>query len=105
MDGKKIFTSVLDVNGIRLKSGDIVAEGKVGVSIWDGTAVVLRRPLGVVEIGETRDNLIPIRTGSVLYTDDEDGGRIQKLYLSRHDGWFTAWDNVEKVGSVDTLPD
>ena len=118
------FISRKDINGVQLKEGDIVAECKVGEEIWDGEGIVISRPLGVVVIYDTKPipnqsiteeniyNLKQIRTGSVQITDKAkifvktlaDKNGIVSLHLSKYDGDFYNWNNVEKVGSVYDLP-
>ena len=110
------FIGRKDINGVQLKEGDIVAECKVGEEIWDGEGIVISRPLGVVVIYDAKPipdqsitedniyNLKQIRTGSVQITDKAkifvktlaDKNGIVSLHLSRYDGNFYNWDNVEK---------
>lgn len=117
-------------SGGHLQEGDIVAECEIGDIIWDGAGVVETRPLGIVItykdnhfIGmklytpeETECyNIVQIRTGRVRLTDKapkwmlesmpkhEDG--TVELHISRFDGKFYAWDNIERIGSIYELPD
>lgn len=111
-----------DINGVDIKEGDIVAEGIKGKEIWDGKAILVERPLGVVVVyNESRltskidpedgdfFNVIEIRHGSVRITDKAEGylgnhsGSYTKIYLSRYDGVFYGWDNVEVIGNVSSL--
>lgn len=39
----KELISRKDINGVQLKEGDIVAEGKVGEEIWEGKAIIKTR--------------------------------------------------------------
>lgn len=107
-----------DINGIQLFEGDIIAEGKVGEKIWDEQAIVLTRPLGMVQTynasptsllpPEETDcyNIIQIRKGIIQLAENATDwakdhiGEISDLHLSRYDGRFYNWDNIEKIGSV-----
>lgn len=111
-----------DKNGIRLKEGDIIAECTIGESIWEDKGVILSRPLGIVQVYHNVNttaslnpdendsyNIIPIRKGSVQLTDKADkwmvnnlgnDERISELNISRYDGDFYAWDNIEVIGSI-----
>ena len=113
----------LDKNGVALQEGDIVAEGSVGDLIWGDTALIERRPLGIVQIiknpcctlkypPEETDfyNIYEIRPGMVSYTNNSPQWLTQMntggaLHISRYDGRFYNWDNIEKVGSIYDLPD
>lgn len=107
-----------DINGVRLREGDIVAECKKEKIIWDGKGIIRERPLGVVVTyfdmnakpiypPEETDkyNIVQIRCGVVELTDKSSdwmnsGDGTCKLHLSKYDGGFYAWDNIEKIGSV-----
>lgn len=111
-----------DRNGIQLREGDIVAECSVGDVIWDGKGVITSRPLGVVIVypsvkdtamchpEETdRYNVAQYRCGLVELTEladdwlptiDVHGHKFTELHLSKYDGNFYAWDNIERIGSV-----
>lgn len=107
-----------DIYGVQLYEGDIVAESTVGKKIWGGKGIVKARPLGLVvtypsmnanpEITpeETdRYNIMQIRKGFVELTDESlpwlnDGDGTCELNITRFDGGFSAWDNIEKIGSV-----
>ena len=114
-----------DVNGVQLQEGDIVACGKVGKNIWDGTATILRRPIGIVYfpkehpvywddlcIVEENDcyNVKEIRPGEAVAikgkAEDwmlknlcDENGRCY-FHLSTYDGDFYGWDSIEKIGSI-----
>ena len=111
----------VDIHGTPLKEGDIVAEGKIDDEIWQGQAVILQRPLGIVVtyrnptvIGfispEETDfyNVVQIKRGVVKLTDkaegflrkNSDSDGFMDIHISRHDGNFYAWDNIEIIGSV-----
>ena len=115
----------VDIHGNELKDRDIVAEGKVGDIIWNGQAKIIQRPLGLVvaydnpnlrNLTEPEEtdfyNLIEIRVGSVELTDDasehlrKNANRFGFLpiHLSRYDGRFYNWDNIEVVGNVNDYP-
>ena len=114
----KKYINRTDVNGVRLCEGDIIAESKKGKVIWDGKGVIKERPLGVVVTypdmnakplysPEETDkyNITQIRCGVVELTDKSsdwmnDGDDTCKLHLSRYDGAFYAWDDIERIGSV-----
>lgn len=111
-----------DKNGIRLKEGDIIAESNIGKTIWNGQGIVVSRPLGKVVVydnalarieGQPEEsdcyNIIQIRKGSVKLTNQADDWMLDRLgdsngyselNVSTYDGIFTAWDNIEKIGSV-----
>lgn len=108
-----------DVNGIQLYEGDIVTEYKDHERIWDGAAVVIVRPLAVIQVYQKGDDqpngtehycASQIRTGCVKLTDkadsvmwntlaDEDG--YVDLHISSNSGRF---EYIEKVGNVYDLP-
>lgn len=117
-----------DINGIQLMEGDIVAECKKMQSIWDGRAIVVERPIGVVRVyknpkfrsfdnsPEETDayNIFQIRTGLVRITSKAQDwvrdrlahdGKYVDLHLSTYDGRFYNWDNIEKIGSIYDLDD
>ena len=104
-------------NGIQLKEGDIIAESEIGKSIWDGQAIITSRPLGIVvvyhhpqlkediEPEETDSyNIKEIRCGTVKFTDKAKEWMKERLngnlYLSKYDGKFYAWDNIEVIGNI-----
>lgn len=109
-----------DRNGVHLKEGDIIAKCKVGELIWDGSARVIKRPLGVITISqpmpdqlgvEVADcyNILPIRTGIVKILNKErlkhlqpfmDGNDCCTFYVGKIEADYYNWDNVEVVGSV-----
>ena len=110
-----------DVNGKILQDGDIVAEGKIDELIWDGEAIIIQRPLGIVTISknpkskvlstpEETDfyNVIQIRPGVAKLTNSArdflkaNADEINTIYLhlSRYDGKFYNWENIEVIGSV-----
>lgn len=116
-----------DINGISLMDGDIVAECSVGDVIWGGEGTIVKRPLGIVVVShrpessehfvaEENDyyNVMQIRTGAVEINenskawmknrsmiDKETGKMYIDLHISRYDGAFYAWDNIEKIYNVD----
>lgn len=115
----KVLVKRYDKNGIQLKEGDIVAECNVGDIIWEGQGQIETRPLGVVKVyypelksmlpPEEGDfyNIIPLRAGKVKILKRD--GNLKYLnisddytdiYLSRYDGDFYAWNNIEIVGSI-----
>jgi hypothetical protein len=118
----KETTNRKDRNDKRLNEGDIVAEGILGETIWDGKAIVEERPLGIVRIyhhpkvssslpPEETDcyNIEPLRVGKVRLTSLADqwminnlaeGTWYSELNISRYDGCFYAWDNIEVIGSI-----
>ena len=114
----KEFINRHDRNGIQLREGDIIAECTKGDVIWEGKGIIKERPLGVVVTypdmkakpiypPEETDkyNITQIRCGVVELTDKSsdwmnDGSGTCKLHLSRYDGGFYAWDNIERIGSV-----
>lgn len=113
-------------DGTPVMEGDIVAEGHVNDIIWDGKAIITRRPLGVVVVTPRKKltlantildktefyNVQQIRVGKAEFTDEceewfgemikdiPEEQRYQDLHLSTWDGGFYAWDNIEKVGSI-----
>lgn len=113
-----------DINGKELQVGDIIAECQIGQKIWNDGAVIVKRPLGVVASvpqkmtsswrPEETDfyNIVQIREGLVVLTDNADeflklyaeeseyDMPTMKLCISRYDGNFYAWDNIEIVGTV-----
>ena len=113
-----------DINGKELQVGDIVAECKIGQKIWNDGAVIVKRPLGVVvsvpikmtsiQQPEETDfyNIQPIRKGLVVLTDNADeflqlyakeneyDMPTMELNISRYDGNFYAWDDIEIIGTV-----
>lgn len=115
----------VDRNGTPLTDGDIVAECTLGEVIWNGEAKVVQRPLGIVTVyhkpllkcatmPEETDfyNVQEIRPGRVELDDNAreflrknaDKHGFMGLHLSRYDGKFYAWDNIEIVGSVYDFP-
>lgn len=84
-------------------------------------------PLGIVVIYKERDssrilepeetdcyNIHQIRPGRVYLTDKADewmteslsvDGKTTSLHLSRYDGRFYAWDDIELITSVNDLSD
>lgn len=117
----------VDRNGIKLHEGDIVAECQVGDLTWEGKGIIRQRPLGVVvtcctahtcNMSEPEEtdcyNIQQIRPGTVELTDNapqwmvdslSNGTQFASLHLSRFDGRFYAWDNIEIIGSVYDFPD
>ena len=115
-------TARKDKNGIILKDGDIVAECSVGDIIWDGCGIIEERPLGIVTVFKKHSgskllppeetdcyNITQIRTGKVKLTDKAEdwmkknlanGTGYSELHLSRYDGKFYAWDDVEIIGNI-----
>lgn len=111
-----------DKNGVQLREGDIVAESSIGTVIWEGKGVVKSRPLGVVVVytsvadsaslnpEETdRYNIVQFRRGLVELTEkaedwltmfEDNGRKYTELHISKYDGDFYAWNNIERVGSV-----
>lgn len=110
-----------DIHGVQLREGDIVAETTIGKEIWGGKGIVLTRPLGlVVCYSSTPSKMLPpeetdcynitqIRKGSVQLTDKADDwmidhmagkDRISELNISRYDGDFYAWSDIEIIGNV-----
>ena len=113
-------------DGTPVMEGDIVAEGHVNDIIWDGKAIITRRPLGVVVVTPRKKltltntildktefyNVEQIRVGKAEFTnkgeewfgkmieDVPEEQRYQDLHLSSWDGGFYGWDNIEKVGSI-----
>lgn len=109
-----------------MKDGDIVAECAIGDIIWNGKGIVKERPLGLVKVFKTSIcssliepeetdcyNVVQIREGRVKLTDEadswmknslSDNDKYVSLHISRYDGSFYAWDNIERVGSVYDLP-
>lgn len=110
-----------DRNGKPLKDGDIIAEGLIGEIIWDGQAVITKRPLGILRVAkypharviESPDehlfyNLEPLRCGEVQLQESatesmKNNAENKKiaLYLSSWDGEFYGWDNIECIGSIE----
>jgi hypothetical protein len=108
-----------DRNGVHLKEGDIVADCKVGDLIWDGSAQVIKRPLGVItllqpmpdQLGvEVADcyNILPIRAGIVKILNKEHLKHLQPftdddcctLYMSKIEADYYNWGNIEVIGTV-----
>ena len=108
-----------DRNGVHLKEGDIVADCKVGDLIWDGSAQVIKRPLGVItllqpmpdQLGvEVADcyNILPIRAGIVKILNKEYLKHLQPftdddcctLYMSKIEADYYNWGNIEVIGTV-----
>ena len=110
-----------DIHGTPLEEGDIIAEGKLNELIWEGQAKIIQRPLGVINVyknavtkgltmPEETDfyNVTQIRHGLVELTDsaqdflkaNANKFGIMKLHLSRYDGKFYGWENIEKISSV-----
>lgn len=104
-----------DVTGIQLCEGDIVAEGKIGETIWDGKGIIKKRPLGVVVYGNRSElktssyyNVCMLCNGIAELTelaDDllinaADSQKLIEFSLSHHDHIFRGWDDIEKIGSV-----
>lgn len=115
------YIDKVDRNGKLLKDGDIIAEGTVGELIWDGKAVVTKRPLGILHVKKqpapklimcpdehTFYNVEQLRCGEVQLQDDVPdflfvnavNGKVP-LYLSAWDGEFLVWDNIEMIGSIE----
>lgn len=111
-------TDLYDVNGHVIKEGDLIATGTVGEVIWDGTAVVKKRPVGRVVIlsTETKNvysqndiNIVQVEYGLAHFIDntnslrklaDKDGN--MKLYLNTYDGIF-QFDTNSVLEIVDHL--
>lgn len=105
-----------DVTGIQLREGDIVAEGKIGESIWDGQAIIKERALGVVVVhgtlAESNEpsyyNVCILRSGIAeltetandLLVNEADSQKMIEFSLTHYDHIFQAWDDVEKIGST-----
>ena len=83
----------------------------------DGQAIITSRPLGIVvvyhrpqlkediEPEETDSyNIKEIRCGTVKFTDKAKEWMKERLngnlYLSKYDGKFYAWDNIEVIGNI-----
>lgn len=121
-----------DIHGVQLHEGDIVAEGKLGESIWDGQGIIRERPLGVVIYKRhsnlkngSLDNIDTLRNGTSWYnvyelrngvaelTDSAKGPLMttytsQKMIeftISHHDHIFQAWDDIEIIGTIYELDD
>ena len=109
-----------DIHGDRLRDGDIVAEGIVGNVLWDGRAELVARPIGIfqvkssgaVHMDDVPDrndfyDVFPIRTGKVQIKDDDmrrsfvsTDTDLVEIYLTRYDGRFYAWNNLEIIGNI-----
>lgn len=105
-----------DINKIQLCEGDIVAEGKIGETIWDGQGIIKKRPLGVVVVYDDHSELetslyynVCMLCNGIAELTESDGKHLinaadsQKLIefsLSHHDHIFRGWDDIEKIGSV-----
>lgn len=123
--GKSKETYRKDINGVLLVDGDIVAQCKEGDVLWDGMGIVRRCPLGLVRVfdynikqAEKPDyppgendyyNVVEIREGVVELTDKApdymrrriyEGKDACDLHISRYDGQFYGWHNIEKIGNV-----
>lgn len=121
------YTCRKDKNNILLADGDIVAQCTLGDVIWDGKAIIRRRPLGIVKTYKNSEqlpimepeetdcyNVYEIRKGVVELTDKADEWMKTKLAnedgyvdlcISRYDGRFHGWDDIEKIGSIYDLTD
>lgn len=120
---KTRFIPEYDRNGVHIKEGDIVANCKVGDLIWDGSAQVIKRPLGVITISqpmpdqlgvEVADcyNILPIRTGIVKILNKERLKHLQPFmddndcctfYMSKIGCDYYNWGNTEVIGTVSDL--
>ena len=109
-----------DRNGVHLKEGDIIANCKVGDLIWNGSAQVIKRPLGVITISQPMPdqlgvkvldcyNILPIRAGIVKILNKErlkhlqpfmDGNDCCTFYVGKIEADYYDWGNVEVVRSV-----
>ena len=105
-----------DVTGIQLREGDIVAEGKIGETIWDGQAIIKERALGVVVVHGTLSesnepsyyNICMLRNGIAKLTesaeeplvDKADSKKMIEFSLTQYDYIFHGWDDIQKIGSV-----
>jgi len=110
-----------DIHGYELRDGDIVEEGKIGEVIWDNSAKITKRPIGIFKVfhktntiseftPERTDfyNVVSIREGEYEFLDAECAKRYHsdpnnmkgELYLCCYDGKFQAWDNIEIIGNV-----
>lgn len=118
----KELTNRKDIHGNYLKEGDIVAEGILGEEIWDGSGILILRPLGIVRVYNSQKstamlppeetdcyNIEQIRKGKVQMTDKAEEWAKKKLFskegisdihISRYDGRFYNWDKVEIIGSI-----
>ena len=112
-------TNLHDKNGYVIREGDLIATGIVGEIIWDGIAVVKKRPVGRVEILSTEAksvysqndiNIVQVECGLAHLIDntssfrklaDKDGNL--KFYLNTYDGIFQFTDDtvLEIVGHLD----
>ena len=114
----------VDINGKKLKDGDIVAECQIGRKIWEDKGVITSRPIGIFHVlknpknykefvPERTDfyNITLLRTGTVEMLDkasnkeffdesDPSVHRTVELYLSSYDGAFYGWDDIEIIGNI-----
>lgn len=113
-------------DGTPVMEGDIIAEGNINDIIWEGKAIVTRRPLGIVVTKQRKKlsmhntildkaefyNVEEIRVGKAEFINEDEEWfnkmikdvpeeqRYQDLHLSTWDGGFYGWNDIEKIGSI-----
>ena len=111
-----------DKNGIVISVGDIIAEGYIGETIWNGTGTIISRPLGIVyeTNSATRKRydedrffgVFEIVAGTATIKEgltDKDpishfiSKSTQVFHLSNEYNEYMGWKDCEVIGTVYNL--